>query len=66
MKKSNLKWLRHEALDRTHVIRDQLHDYLINHQYAESGVNPEFKEKLAIAFDALCDAYQICNKENEK
>lgn len=59
------EFTRHEALDRTHLIRDMLHDYIIEHTYYDSSANSDFNEAINKAFDALCDAYQLCNEENE-
>ena len=57
---------RHEALHTTHILRDAVYNNLIEHSYANSGVNEKFNEALTVAFDALCDAYQLCNEENEE
>ncbi len=59
------EFTRHEALDRTHLVRDMLYSFVINHTYYASDVNSDFNDAINKAFDALCDAYQLCNEESE-
>ena len=56
---------RHEALHTIHILRDSLANYVIEHTYFESEKNKEFNKLIETAFDALCDAYQLCDEENE-
>lgn len=57
----------HEALDRTHLVREMLHDFVLNHP-AVAGY-PEYHAKAEEAFDALCELYQLiglAHMENDK
>ena len=59
------KWLRHEALHTSSVCMEMVQDHLLEHQYYEQKINPEFNKHIDQAFDALFKAYQSVNKENE-
>ena len=59
-------YTRHEALHTVDMIRELLYSRVIEHGYAESCINNEFNNKITTAFDALCDAYQLCNEDYEE
>ena len=60
-----VKWYRHEALHSTHLLIETVSNNIAEHYYYNSNINPEFNKKIDEAINALCDAYQLCNKENE-
>lgn len=56
---------RHEALHTASILMSNIHDFLIEHKYALSGINPRFTQLVNEGFEKIADAYQACNEENE-
>ena len=65
MTKQNPKFYRHEALHTTSVVFELLENSLQEHFYYTSNINPQYNKHIEEAFKALCNAYQVCNKNYE-
>lgn len=65
-RKSNKKWLRHEALHTTHILLESIEEHLAKHWYYQSEINPKFNQQIDKAISVLAEAYQAGgNEKNE-
>ena len=59
MEKKKPNYYAHEALDRTHVVRDQVYEYLLSHYYIQQSKNKKIRKKIEKAAKLLGEAYQM-------
>ena len=62
MNKNLDKFHRHEALDRTHLLLNNVDEYLLQHPYVAS--NEEYNQLAQEAFDKLHRLYQLIGTED--
>ena len=65
MKNKQIKWFRHEALHTTSISIELINNQLVEHHYYHSNINPEFVKQTDLALEALNNAYQLIDKEQE-
>ena len=58
------KFHYHEALDRTHVICENIDSHLLQHPVCK--LDKEIADKVELALDTLYEAYQIIGSRNIK
>lgn len=63
--KYNVEGFRLEAQHTAFIINDMLQNYLVDHHYYYAKVNPKFNAMVDAAMNAVWDAYQALQEENE-